>query len=397
MVFTRKPINCTLVGDGMVGKTSIVHTYIGKGMDTKYVATVFENYAGGTSIDGERYTVSIYDPAGQHDYSHMRACTYTDCEVILMCYNANDRDTFDNIKSFWLPEIRKFRGKKSSLILVATQTDTRNPNSGSSVSTQEGEDLARDMNAVGYMETTIKNHDSVKDVFQKVVTLFANDIALKHSSKNLFDIKQESLIFLLLDHDTNSQDGSATDTRNQNSDSSVSTQEREDLARKMNAVGYMETTIQNDDSTDTRNPNSGSSVSTQEEDLAREMNAVGYMETTIQNDDSLKDVFQKIVTCALKCQKKNDLGNILFATVKKLSKMIDHKILSNSIPSHWKMNQRNANKPGEYKKETIRITDDHGLQAQNETVGYSSLAYVKVVPQLIYLYQDLIMVNRPKS
>ncbi|XP_069119238.1 ras-like GTP-binding protein RhoL [Argopecten irradians] len=170
MLVNMKPIHCTLVGDGMVGKTSIAHTYIGKGIGDQYVATVFENYAGGTSIDGESYIVSIYDPAGQHDYSRMRACTYTDCEVILLCYNANDRDTFNHITSFWLPEIRKFRGNKSSIILIATQTDTRNPDSDFSISTQEGEDLARETNAVGYMETTIQDYYSVKDVFEKAVT-----------------------------------------------------------------------------------------------------------------------------------------------------------------------------------------------------------------------------------
>ncbi|XP_060063068.1 ras-like GTP-binding protein RhoL [Ylistrum balloti] len=169
MVTASKPVYCTLVGDGMVGKTSIALSFIGERMEENYVSTVFENYAGGTLIDGESYIVSIYDPAGHHDYDRMRACTYTDCEVILVCYNASDRDTFDNVTSFWLPEIRRFRGKKSTLILVATKTDTRNPDSDSSVSTEEGEQLAREINAVGYMETTIQNFDSVKDVFEKVV------------------------------------------------------------------------------------------------------------------------------------------------------------------------------------------------------------------------------------
>ncbi|XP_060063069.1 ras-like GTP-binding protein RhoL [Ylistrum balloti] len=170
MVIANQPVCCTLVGDGMVGKTSIAHTFIGKRVEEKYVATVFENYTGGTYINGESHTVNIFDPAGQHDYDRMRACTYTDCEVILVCYNASDRDTFDNVTSFWLPEIRRFRGKKSTLILVATKTDTRNPDSDSSVSTQEGKDLARKINAVGYMETTTQNYKSVKDVFEKVVT-----------------------------------------------------------------------------------------------------------------------------------------------------------------------------------------------------------------------------------
>ncbi|OWF50810.1 ras-like GTP-binding protein RhoL [Mizuhopecten yessoensis] len=170
MVTASKPVSCTLVGDGMVGKTSIALSFIGKQAEENYVATVFENYAGGTSVAGEQYTVSIYDPAGQHDYASMRVCTYTDCEVILMCYNVSDRDSFDSIASFWLPEIRKFRGTKSTVILVATQTDTRNPDSDSSVSTEEGEKLAREINAGGYMETTTQNYDSVKTVFEKVVT-----------------------------------------------------------------------------------------------------------------------------------------------------------------------------------------------------------------------------------
>ena len=66
----RKMINCTLVGDGMVGKTSLAQVFAGQDASEKYEATVFNNFAGLTKVGGDQYTVNIFDSAGEVSKVH---------------------------------------------------------------------------------------------------------------------------------------------------------------------------------------------------------------------------------------------------------------------------------------------------------------------------------------
>jgi len=58
-------IQCTVVGDGMVGKSCMSLAFSKMTAPGNYVATVFENYAGKANVNGDDYTVSIFDSAGQ--------------------------------------------------------------------------------------------------------------------------------------------------------------------------------------------------------------------------------------------------------------------------------------------------------------------------------------------
>lgn len=41
-----KVVNCSVVGDGLVGKTSLVKKFVQNKHTENYVATVFDNFAG---------------------------------------------------------------------------------------------------------------------------------------------------------------------------------------------------------------------------------------------------------------------------------------------------------------------------------------------------------------
>ena len=42
----ERKVNCVLVGDGAVGKTSLIVSYTTNGYPTKYIPTAFDNFAG---------------------------------------------------------------------------------------------------------------------------------------------------------------------------------------------------------------------------------------------------------------------------------------------------------------------------------------------------------------
>lgn len=169
---SRNMIQCTVVGDGMVGKTCLSLAFSKLSTPDNYVATVFDNYAGKAHVNGDEYTVSIFDSAGQHDYASLRQFTYEDSEVIVVCFSAVDRDSFESVKEFWVPEMKPNMARKKPVILVATQTDLRNTtdyDSDMPVSKTEGENLAKAIGATAFVECSIEHQNTVKKVFTEVV------------------------------------------------------------------------------------------------------------------------------------------------------------------------------------------------------------------------------------
>ena len=58
-------IRCTLLGDGMVGKTCLAKSFTGQGFPQRYIATVQESYSGSTYMDGAKYNMQLNDIAGE--------------------------------------------------------------------------------------------------------------------------------------------------------------------------------------------------------------------------------------------------------------------------------------------------------------------------------------------
>lgn len=168
---SRNLIQCTVVGDGMVGKTCMSLAFSKQSAPADYVATVFENYVGKALVNGDEYTIGIFDSAGQHDYASLRQFTYVDSEVFVVCYSAVDRDSFESVKDFWVPEMKSGTKRKKPIILVATQTDLRNTtgyDSDMPISQEEGKALADAIGATSFVECCISNHSTTKTVFAEV-------------------------------------------------------------------------------------------------------------------------------------------------------------------------------------------------------------------------------------
>ena len=62
---SEKIVTCTIVGDGMVGKTHICKTFAGTRTSKDYEATVTEEYNVPVKMLGDNYTIKIIDTSGQ--------------------------------------------------------------------------------------------------------------------------------------------------------------------------------------------------------------------------------------------------------------------------------------------------------------------------------------------
>ncbi len=94
------------VGDGMVGKTSLMMAYALNQFPGEYVPTVFDNYAANDVVLGVPCSISLWDTAGQDEYDRIRPLSYPLSDAFLICFSVVSPDSYENIKAKWAPEVR---------------------------------------------------------------------------------------------------------------------------------------------------------------------------------------------------------------------------------------------------------------------------------------------------
>ena len=61
-------VKIVVVGDGAVGKTSMIASYATNSFDDDHVPTVYDMYRCQVEVNGKKVKVDIHDTAGQEDY-----------------------------------------------------------------------------------------------------------------------------------------------------------------------------------------------------------------------------------------------------------------------------------------------------------------------------------------
>lgn len=101
-------------------------------------------------------TLSLWDTSGCDSFKKIRPLVYPVSDIFIVCYSTASRESMLNINSKQIPEIYA-HDQESAIFLVGTQCDLRNENKDPTkeanfISKREGEQLAEDINALGFME-----------------------------------------------------------------------------------------------------------------------------------------------------------------------------------------------------------------------------------------------------
>ena len=176
-VSTPQTIKLVVVGDGAVGKTCLLIAYTSNSFPTEYVPTVFDNYTARVMVEGKTISLGLWDTAGQEDYDRLRPLSYPSTDVFLLCFSLVNATSFANIKIRWLREVRH-HCPNSKIILVGTKLDAREDpellaklqgQGIKPVESQDGENLAKEIGAIKYMECSALNQKGLKNVFDEAI------------------------------------------------------------------------------------------------------------------------------------------------------------------------------------------------------------------------------------
>ena len=139
-------LKCVVVGDGTVGKTAMLMSYIHNGFPAEYIPTVFEHKSANFEVDGRNINLNLWDTAGQEDYDRIRPLSYSNTDVFLICFALDNKGSFENIRRKWVPEV-KSQSKRAKLILVGLKSDLRLGNSTCCVTESLAKSTAKEINA----------------------------------------------------------------------------------------------------------------------------------------------------------------------------------------------------------------------------------------------------------
>jgi small GTP-binding protein len=169
-----RAIKCGIVGDGTVGKTTLLVSYTARAFMDDYVPTLFDNFSAIEEVDGQCINMILWDTAGQEDYTTLRTTMYRNTDIFLLCFSTVHMDSFDNLKHKWIQELRA-NAAETPFILVGTKTDLReklekeNDKSVEIINAKKGQKRAKELKAQTYVECTSKDPASVENVFVEAI------------------------------------------------------------------------------------------------------------------------------------------------------------------------------------------------------------------------------------
>lgn len=133
-------------------------------------------------LEDEEIKLDLWDTAGQEEYERLRTLSYPNTNVFLVCFSVDSPDSFDNVRTRWINEIRHFQAT-TPVLLVGLKTDLRHDEAtlarledlGRKVTTAaQGQKLARTIHAVKYVECSSLTQNGLKEVFSEAIVAGLN-------------------------------------------------------------------------------------------------------------------------------------------------------------------------------------------------------------------------------
>jgi small GTP-binding protein len=164
----RTVIPMMLLGDGQVGKTSLISRLTGKKFDDSPMTTIGkETYLYDTILHDINIKIKIFDTAGQERFKSMSANVIKNVEGLILTYSIESKESFNNLDN-WLHQLNNVSDiSKTPIILVGNKSDLKDLRE---VDYEEGEDYAKD-HEFHFFETSAKTGENVKEAFDYIFEL----------------------------------------------------------------------------------------------------------------------------------------------------------------------------------------------------------------------------------
>jgi small GTP-binding protein len=168
------------LGDGQVGKTSLIYRYIDDTFTFDYLSTIgIDSKKKIIKLENnEQIKVKIFDTAGQERFRSITSNYIKKANGILLIYSVDNPKSFENIET-WYQSISEDENKnKLPVVLIGNKSDLEEKRQ---ISKETGIDLAEKFGIENHFyETSCKTGENV----EKAINDLVNQIYEKFGSKN---------------------------------------------------------------------------------------------------------------------------------------------------------------------------------------------------------------------
>lgn len=153
-----------LLGEGCVGKTSLVLRYVEDKFNEKHFSTIQASFlTKKINLEGQRVTLAIWDTAGQERFHALGPIYYRDSHAAILVYDITDQDSFIKVKN-WVKELRRILGEKVTLAIVGNKTDLEKDRN---VPVEEALEYSKSVNATHFL-TSAKVNRGIEELFLEI-------------------------------------------------------------------------------------------------------------------------------------------------------------------------------------------------------------------------------------
>jgi len=159
-----------VLGESMVGKTSLITRYTNDKFGGRYLCTVGIDFQKKKiEKNGKRVLLQIWDTAGQERFRNVTKNYFHTSQGFVLAYDINNKESFEKVQ-FWIEEIKANAEEKIKCILIGTKCDLDKRE----VSEEEGQNLGEQY-GYKFLETSAKENINIDETFEELVSEIMNN------------------------------------------------------------------------------------------------------------------------------------------------------------------------------------------------------------------------------
>ena len=177
----RTVLPLMLLGDGQVGKTSLILRLTGNEFNDSQLTTVGkESYIQQVNLHGHDLKMKIWDTAGQERFKSMSVQVIKNSDAVILVYAIDDLTSFKDLDQ-WLSKLNETTDiTKKPIIIIGNKADVENGKR--EVTYEEGRNYAENKGYKFY-ETSAKTgqniNEAFNDIFEQLYQNFEGEITGK--------------------------------------------------------------------------------------------------------------------------------------------------------------------------------------------------------------------------
>ncbi len=182
-----------LLGNGAVGKTSLIRRYVDQKFSDSYIATIGANFKKKVLEYPERnisLNMMIGDLLGQHGFQQTQKANMRGARGALIICDLTRPETFESIEGYWIPLLKEVLGDAPPMIFLANKADLVDMEDESIVKYRADLLSLSERYGTKFFFTSAKTGDNVEHCFSDIGLLSLNQEPASYYSEELYRAKE---------------------------------------------------------------------------------------------------------------------------------------------------------------------------------------------------------------